>query len=163
MSCQANPPGESTSSQTPAQLPLFVYGTLRRGQPNYMIIRGYTVRERSAVVHGFDLYVTSSYPVAIPGSSTLIGELIELESMVYSHLLDLLDEIEGTNPRFASGLLQRFLCEAHTEQGPVTAWMYHAESLDGYRAACIPHGDWVKYQAERLGNTRFKNYVNRQP
>lgn len=138
--------------------PLFVYGTLRRGQENYTLLRGYTVSETPSYVDGLSLYALNAYPIAVPGPDSIIGELMTLNPKVYARLLNKLDEIEYNTGR-AQGLLFRTTCTVLTATGPRTAWIYRARSADLSEQSRIKHGDWVRYQLDRITDTRLRHYL----
>ena len=69
---------------------LFVYGTLKRGQPLHGLLRGATLLGEGRV-KGFALYDLGDYPAARPEEGSCIwGEVYE----VPEDLLPLLDEVE---------------------------------------------------------------------
>src|SRR5207237_5097335 len=84
------------------QLPLFTYGTLRRGQENYALLRGLTLSEISATLEGVALYSLYAYPMIVEGGAdgdaVVHGVLVTLHPRVYSRLLDDLDQLEGFRP-----------------------------------------------------------------
>ncbi|MBN2472261.1 MAG: gamma-glutamylcyclotransferase [Anaerolineae bacterium] len=150
------PPGSFPDDQ----IPLFVYGTLRRTQENYTLLRGYTLHEQAARIEGFALYSVNTYPVVTPGDRTVYGELMWLNPHVYERVLQRLDEFERFRVRPETGTLQRTLCEANTGSIIRRAWLYQAEKTLVRPEQLVPHGDWVKAQIARLTGTRLERYLN---
>lgn len=139
--------------------PLFVYGTLRHGQENYTLLRGYTLSEVAARVEGHTLYSLNSYPVAVPGTGIVMGELLTFSPNVYTDVLDQLDGFEHDG-RLHRGILRRQTCRAQTATGVVTAWIYRAESVELPETARIESGDWVMHQLQRIVATRLHRYIH---
>ena len=62
---------------------IFVYGSLREGFFNYDIyLKGKVKSIRPAEISGFELYHMpyKGYPAVLPGNSTIVGEVVELEN-----------------------------------------------------------------------------------
>src|SRR3954447_2666671 len=81
-------------------LPFFVYGTLRRGEPNHgLFLRGRTRSEEPARLPGAALYAGPGYPYAVeePGA-TVRGELVTALPQEYGELLGALDRLEEYAP-----------------------------------------------------------------
>jgi gamma-glutamylcyclotransferase (GGCT)/AIG2-like uncharacterized protein YtfP len=72
---------------------LFVYGSLRRGQPNHHQLRGakFVAVARTLAEHA--LAELDGYPLLVPGSVPVAGELFELEIGALTRL----DAFEGEN------------------------------------------------------------------
>ena len=77
---------------------LFVYGTLRRGHPHHDRLEGAPFSGACATVAGYAIRQVEGYPVLIPGSSAIPGELY----WVGAGLLERLDVFEGPNYRRGS-------------------------------------------------------------
>jgi gamma-glutamylcyclotransferase (GGCT)/AIG2-like uncharacterized protein YtfP len=129
---------------------VFVYGTLRRGQPLHHPLAAARA-EIPATAPG-RLFDCGEYPAMAlpsPGATTLIrGELVLLRDIA---TLSKLDEIEG----FAGfskelSLFSRRLIEVSMEGGNVRrAWVYlGGTALDTPRPK-IPSGDWLQHLAAR--------------
>jgi len=129
---------------------LFVYGTLRRGQPLHPHLgaaRARFVGEGRIVGRLFDL---GEYPGATPDPkrfSTVRGEVHELHDP--QGTLDVLDDIEGFDmKRPELSLFERREAEVTMDSGgTVQAWVYF------YRrpllaATEIPDGDFTRYLSE---------------
>lgn len=144
------------------QLPLFVYGTLRRGQENYSLMRGHTLTEFPATLHGMALYSLYSYPMIVEGDSTVYGDLVTLHPRVYSRLLEDLDQLEGYDPQQEqASRFRRVRRCVKTQSGlEVHAWVYVGQSsvLDREPHVAIVHGDWIRHRRELIRGTRFGRF-----
>ena len=134
--------------------PFFVYGTLKRGEPNYArLLEGRTAREIPASLAGAALYDFGPYPflvreqdLARPGDS-VVGELVELPDARYAAALAELDGLEGYVEGGMSNLYEREVCTVSTAEGPRLAYVYVAgpQMLAQIRAgalARIADGVW---------------------
>lgn len=70
---------------------VFVYGTLKRGYGNHVLINKSNILSLKAKAPGINLYSSGSIPFAARGNGTAIGELYEVDSIV----LEKLDKLEG--------------------------------------------------------------------
>lgn len=144
------------------QLPLFVYGTFRREQQNYMLLRGHTLSEEPAFVQGMSLYSLRAYPFGVWGSHRVIGELMIINPRIYYSLLAKLDRVEGHDPQAESWIFRREQCLVTTEhQDGVRAWVYigNADYVAMQPHIFVPHGDWTRYRRELIMGTRFGRFV----
>ncbi|MBN1965479.1 MAG: gamma-glutamylcyclotransferase, partial [Anaerolineae bacterium] len=139
-------------------LPLFVYGTLRPGQPNYAAyLRGHTRHEEAARLEGINLYTLFNYPLAVRGERVLIGDVLTLDPRLYCDLLAEIDALEGYDPAESDRLFTREVCTVTTESGQVVrAWFYlgNPAYLDQLDHTLIEHGDWVRFHEERMRQAR---------
>lgn len=135
------------------QLPVFVYGTLRRGCSNYRwLLQGRTRTEDPATVSGLQMYDVGPYPIAVPGRGKIRGDLIRIGPALYRDVLHGLDELEGFNPTDPAGSLyvRRSMLVA-TRGGRRRAWVYLASprAFDVHRdphIELVPSGDWKKHR-----------------
>ncbi|QES50268.1 hypothetical protein DEJ50_23025 [Streptomyces venezuelae] len=134
----------------PAELPFFVYGTLRPGEYNHaLFLRGRTAAEEPARLPDALLYQGPGYPYAVyhPGTS-VTGDLITAAPGVYRELLADLDRLEEYHgPGRPRNVYDRVAAEAHRADGStVRAWVYLAAPPVARRLAetglAIPGGDW---------------------
>lgn len=136
---------------------VFVYGTLRPGQPNYRVVSSGVATQVSAHGHGLRLYAAShrGYPYASLGAAheAVVGSLLLLRPARVHEVLRRLDHLEGFDPDHPDQ--GHYLRRRHTvvtdeasRMGPpgsrIDAWVY----LAGPRTplAClhpIPSGDWM--------------------
>jgi gamma-glutamylcyclotransferase (GGCT)/AIG2-like uncharacterized protein YtfP len=112
-------------------LPVFVYGTLRRGEKNYArYLQGRTLREVSATVAG-GLYFAAEggypYLLAEGGGEMVVGELMYLDPVCYGETLrslDLLEEYDCVDE--AGSVYLRRRGTVIVEGGKTTtAWIYY--------------------------------------
>lgn len=105
------------------QLPLFVFGTLRRGQCNHRLLDGRYHRTVPALLRGFQriepLMIGRQEGAEVP------GELFFLPADRYASILRGCDELEGI-PRgsLAGPCYRRLKVRVETADGPVAAWAY---------------------------------------
>jgi len=129
---------------------LFVYGTLRRGQPLHRYLSSPETRfvgEGRIVGRLFDL---GEYPAATSDPkrfSTVRGEVHEM--LAPEKILPVLDDVEGYDARSPErSLFERRPVEVRLESGrTVTAWVYFYRKPLG-KATEIPDGDYARYRSE---------------
>ena len=105
------------------QLPLFAFGTLRRGEENHHYLAGRYERVLPARLPDFALVA----PLMIdrsPGGS-VPGELFFLRPGSYDATLADCDELEGITPRSSRyAIYERLRVRVLTDLGPHDAWAY---------------------------------------
>jgi gamma-glutamylcyclotransferase (GGCT)/AIG2-like uncharacterized protein YtfP len=137
---------------------LFVYGTLRPGQPNYeRLLAGAVAWHRPAVLPDHQLLVAGLPFVAdATDDSQVVGDLLSLVPERYQSLLRTVDRFEGYRPTDPRGSLyvreQRQVAYDGDDGRTVTApaWVYLAGPLvlSGLGAANrVPSGDWLQPNA----------------
>jgi gamma-glutamylcyclotransferase (GGCT)/AIG2-like uncharacterized protein YtfP len=117
----------------PPRLPIFVYGTLKRGEPNYVrYLTGQTAGELAARLAGAALFTEGPYPfltqepdLLLPGDE-VHGALISLRPAVYQLVMDDLDRLEGYVEGGSQNLYERVVREVVTGAGLQPAWVYIA-------------------------------------
>ncbi|WP_254407313.1 gamma-glutamylcyclotransferase family protein [Streptomyces sp. GMY02] len=134
------------------ELPFFVYGTLRPGEPNHdLCLRGRTSREVPARLEGAVLYDGPGYPYAVEAPGTVLGDLITARPGAYAELLTVLDELEDyLAPGHPRNLYERVAREVRAADGtPVRAWVYFAAARVARelraRGRLIVSGDWLAH------------------
>ncbi|MGK5640247.1 gamma-glutamylcyclotransferase family protein [Streptomyces sp. URMC 126] len=134
-----------------APLPVFVYGTLRRGGGNYdAFLRGRTAEEVPARLAGAVLYEGPGYPFAVAAPTGEIrGELMTLAPSGHAAVLAALDGLEGYRPGDPGNLYDRVVREVRTERGvTVRAWVYLAAERIARRLRAtdspLPDGTWPR-------------------
>jgi gamma-glutamylcyclotransferase (GGCT)/AIG2-like uncharacterized protein YtfP len=131
-----------------AAVPVFVYGTLRRGQHNYRLLRGRTVAEHPAVLPDHALH-DAGLPYVVPGTAEdqVVGELMVVRPSQYAEVLQALDWLEGYRPGQPSHYVRvraavQLLWEAQERE--VEAWVYLAgERFRPADATLVASGDWL--------------------
>jgi gamma-glutamylcyclotransferase (GGCT)/AIG2-like uncharacterized protein YtfP len=114
-------------------IPFFVYGTLKRGEPNYARhLAGRTIAETPASLEPAALYTAGPYPflvqtpgLAAPGD-VVYGSLITVRPAEYAAVLSDLDDLEGYRPGAESNLYERIVISVQTTAGPQEAYVYIA-------------------------------------
>lgn len=144
-----------------ARLPVFTYGTFRKGQIRHRLLHGQYQAVTAAHVEGLILYAGPEYPVAVQGTGRVYGELYTLNTERYDAILTGMDHIEGCTARDSSGLFSRVRCLAHLPAGEsVEAWIYVGQpAAITHNMVVVIHGDWVKYTVDRLAQLR-KHFHN---
>jgi gamma-glutamylcyclotransferase (GGCT)/AIG2-like uncharacterized protein YtfP len=133
------------------RLPVFVYGTLRRGglyHPGHLL--GRTTAEEPATLRGVVLHHGPGYPYALEDAEggVVRGELMTLREDGYEQVLAALDQLEDYRPGDPAGLYLRAVREVtRTSDGArVTAWVYLAAPRLAARlraeARIVTSGDW---------------------
>ncbi|MEU5805480.1 gamma-glutamylcyclotransferase family protein [Streptomyces sp. NPDC047718] len=134
-----------------AELPFFVYGTLRPGEVNHaLFLRGRTAAEDPARLPGALLYDGPGYPYAVrQEGAEVVGELITAAPGAYATLLAELDRLEEFHgPGLPVNVYDRVRCDAVRQDGTRTpAWVYLAAPPLARRLRAsgteIPGGDWL--------------------
>ncbi|MGW5348399.1 gamma-glutamylcyclotransferase family protein [Streptomyces sp. NPDC004050] len=134
-----------------AELPFFVYGTLRPGEVNHaLFLRGRTAAEDPARLPGALLYDGPGYPYAVrQEGAEVVGELITAAPGAYATLLAELDRLEEFHgPGLPVNVYDRVRCDAVRPDGTRTpAWVYLAAPPLARRLRAsgteIPGGDWL--------------------
>ena len=129
--------------------PLFVYGTLLRGQPNHHLLEGRTERIIYGWVEEAELYSLGAFPMMVEGQGRVHGELVCLRSgegiyAVTLALLDRLERVDGTD-----NFYRRVEWTVHLPSGEeMLAWVYLGRQELVIDRPQIESGDWTLYLAE---------------
>lgn len=121
---------------------VFVYGTLKHGQPAWPLVRPYVESYEPAVITG-RLYDCGPWPALCAGDGVVQGELLRLDPARKGEALAALDQFEAydpENPRRAPYI--RDTVEARTRDGrtvPAYAYFFN-ERADHLRP--LPEGLW---------------------
>lgn len=138
------------------QLPIFVYGTLRKGEPNYQLLRGHTILEKIAVVEHINLYEYNDFPVAVPGTNRLVGEIMTIAPRMYTRILTAIDLLEGyckNNP--VQSTYERVVVQAIcADQRVVACWIYLWQGTVKPHYHAIQSGDWIEYRQDKIVRAR---------
>ncbi|GHF72689.1 gamma-glutamylcyclotransferase [Streptomyces thermodiastaticus] len=134
-----------------AVLPFFVYGTLRPGQFRHdLFLRGRTLSEEPARLHGAVLYEGPGYPYAVEEPQGVVtGCLVTARPEAYATLLAELDRLEGYAPGDPGNLYERLARDIErVSGGTVRAWVYVAAPRVTARLRAhgtrIASGDWAE-------------------
>lgn len=122
-----------TESAQDPRLPLFVFGTLRRGQRNHHLLARRYVRMRPARLHGFAR--TEPLMIRSRPEASVAGELYFIRPDAYEATLRDCDELEGIPPGRTVGRdYCRWRVTVETPEGPMDAWAYvHASAATARR------------------------------
>ena len=128
------------------QRPVFVYGTLRPGQPNWeRLLAGRTERVLPGRLPGVVLLDCGHFPAAVerPGAGGAAGEVVWIRPGAWPAILVALDHLEGYDAGDPERLFDRVVRPVETVDGPVDCWVY----LAGRRLAesgrpVVAGGDW---------------------
>ena len=108
-------------------LPLFVFGTLRRGEENHHYLEGAYDRVLAATLHGYRRAIAAhGYPAVVPAlNESVAGELYDLARDRYQETLAHCDQLEDIPPGQLIGpYYQRAPVEVETTEGIFKAWAY---------------------------------------
>lgn len=105
------------------KLPLFVFGTLRRGHRNHHYLDGFYQRVLPAWLDGYqrlhELMITES-----PGG-VVDGELFHLTPAIYDQTMAGCDELEEIPPgQLVGHEYERKRVQVRTSEGVIEAWAY---------------------------------------
>lgn len=130
--------------------PVFVYGTLRPGQPNWeRWLAGRSERVLAGRLPGVVLLDCGHYPAAVerPGAGGAAGEAVWICAGAWSATLAALDLLEGYDPADPRPLFDRVVRPVETAQGPVECWVYLAGPLLARASRpVVSTGDWVAHR-----------------
>ena len=111
------------------QLPLFVYGTLRRGESNHHFLQGRYDRWLPATLPDHVKRTAAhGYPLAAPQSGAQVdGEVFFIRPDVYAATMARCDRLEDLPAgQLVGEYYQRARVIVRTDEGAVTAWAYTA-------------------------------------
>jgi len=119
---------------------VFVYGTLRRGQGNHVVLDGARFVRTARTLEGWAMLDLGAFPGVVPGDGAIVGELYE----VSQHVLKRLDRLEG-HPTF-------YHRERVQLAGGGEALMYVLTHPEDYRnREPIAGGDWCARTLDASG------------
>lgn len=113
-------PGPHTTVEP---LPLFVFGTLRKGQVNHHYLAGAYRRMTPAVLRGYG----KRHPLMIAprDGASVTGELYEIRPEIWEPTIRGCDDLEGIAPGAEAGTeYRRLRVTVSTPHGDVAAWAY---------------------------------------
>jgi gamma-L-glutamyl-butirosin B gamma-L-glutamyl cyclotransferase len=118
---------------------LFVYGTLRKGEPNHGLLGTSRCLFPQARVKGVLVDTGCGFPAMREGDGDVLGEIYEVDDETLARTDDLEDYFGPGDPR---NLYERVLRAARTATGELDVWVYVSERFGS--SPVIPSGDWVK-------------------
>ena len=144
----------SLHAAEPQQLPLFVYGTLKPGEPNYRAyLAGRTLAEYSAMLRSAALFTDGIYPFLVVEPALVDpldhvrGTLVVLAPEHYVETLRRIDWLEDYKPYSPWSLYERITTVVEIPDGAAEAWTYAAgarvlASIRAGRLRKLPGGKW---------------------
>jgi len=140
-------------NETDHPRPVFVYGTLRPGQPNWeRLLATRAERVVAGRLAGVVLLDCGRYPAAVerPGGAGAAGEVVWIRPGAWPGVVAALDQLEGYDPADPERLFDRVARPVETADGPVDCWVYLAgPMLAGSPWPVVAGGDWVAHCADR--------------
>lgn len=131
---------------------VFVYGTLRPGQPNFSAVQPYVeVRDRAALT-GWQLWaLPDGYPTILPGDGSVVGTLLGLDEQGRARRT--MNRIEGYDPAGES-LYRPLPVEVETDgddRVETFTYVLAEQRRDRARARgrLVDHGDWIQWSTDR--------------
>jgi len=125
---------------------VFVYGTLRPGQPNWeRLLSGRAERVEPGTLPTIDLLDCGHYPAAVnrPGAGGATGEVVWIKPEAWPSVLAALDHLEGHDPTDPDSLYDRVIRPVDVAGQPVECWVYVAgPMLSASLRPVVPGGDW---------------------
>lgn len=126
------------------EIRVFVYGTLREGEPNHRIVRGRLLApvERAVTEPGWALYDLGPYPAMAAtsnGVGCVYGDLVVVDEAT----LAVLDRFEGVDV----GHYQRVAISVHNADGDdCSAWAFVQDLRQVRGAPRLTPGDWTTHR-----------------
>ena len=121
-----------------AAIPLFVYGTLKAGEPAHPMVAAAIVRSTPACLSGAVLHDLGAYPAAVVGAGDVYGEVHWLAAAAFDAVIDRLDAYEGEEYRRV-----RHLVWPDDGGMAIHAWVYLAEPAAMAFHPVIADGRWT--------------------
>ena len=121
------------------KIPLFVYGSLMKGEPLHGYLAGLEAREVRTQGRLFRL--PAGYPALVPGKGDgwATGELVSLPSMSKFIVLDMVEGVDR-------GLYSRQKIQVEWQGQNLNAWAYvmTLKQVNESNGTRIPSGNWRK-------------------
>lgn len=121
------------------KIPLFVYGSLMKGEPLHGYLAGLDVRQ--VRTRGKLFRLPAGYPALVPGGGDgwAMGELVSLPSMSKFMVLDLVEGVDR-------GLYSRRKIHVEWQGQNLNAWAYvmTLKQVEESNGTFIPSGNWRK-------------------
>lgn len=137
------------------QLPVFVYGTLRRGFYNYnAFLKGKTINWKPALIDGaiYPVHSGGGFPCLVEEEGVVVGELMYIDPKEYKDVLWQLDRLEGyrENDEQSSMYLRRereVMCNGELEKTWVYIWNNNHRKITTDK---ITSGCWKTFEMTKL-------------
>jgi len=141
------------------QLPLFIYGTLLKGECNHHLLAGRLHQELPATCQGTLLLIEGDgypYPALTAGDQVIHGRLIYPRREVYGQLLREIDALEDYNPERDAGLYLRRTLEVKCGEMrlPAQSYLWNGPVTAGH---VIPDGDFSRWNSSQKALQHCEN------
>jgi gamma-glutamylcyclotransferase (GGCT)/AIG2-like uncharacterized protein YtfP len=127
-------------------LKVFVYGTLKPGECNYLrYCAGIVVEEKCAIAQGLLFSLPFGYPAMTPGNSLVKGFVLSFSTYEILHQLDWLEDYDPQRPTTQNEYYRQLIDIYDTAKQPLgTAWAYlmTLEQVKAYQGILLPNGWW---------------------
>lgn len=121
--------GHTSIVTTDLPLAVFVYGTLKYGEINHVLLAPYVRSIERASVRGV-LYDAGDFPALVEGEKDVHGQIIRVAAHTLPHLLAVLDRLEGYDPEDEEhSLYRRRVIDVALDGGaiePAFAYFYNS-------------------------------------
>lgn len=139
------------------KLPVFVYGTLRKGHGNYRnYLLGKTAHEAKALFTGKMFSVHGSFPALLIGGEKIVGELMYIKPENFDRVLQNLDRLEGfrpQDPQHSMYVRREARVYNETDGTFVDAYVYYwNSSYKGFKH--VTSGDWNEFEEHERAKTK---------
>lgn len=130
------------------QLPVFVYGTLRRGYGNHSRFADAATAISVATFENASMFAGGVPFVRRTETGTVIGELVDIDPAQYEFVMKRLDQLEGFNGVNAKwNLYDRERVTVTVDGGGTReAWTYLASEDLCRGKTPVPSGDYTEYR-----------------
>jgi gamma-glutamylcyclotransferase (GGCT)/AIG2-like uncharacterized protein YtfP len=136
--------------------PSFVYGSLMTGLFNHDRVADFVESASTGVVDGVDMYGQgTSYPYAIHGDASVIGEVLWIKSELYATAMLTLDHIENYRNEDTDAYKREVVTVTLNDDSDIEAWMYVGSERTVQRIQNKPHlfphidnGDWRSFSSK---------------
>lgn len=128
-----------------SELPVFVYGTLKRGESNHAAFLADAASIEPATVRGAIVHLPAGYPgYRLEPEGTVHGELVSFDADRAATALARLDALEDYRADAPhASLYRRERCTATTPAGrAIDAWIYVYAAPLPADAIAVPSGRW---------------------
>jgi len=108
-------------------LPLFTFGTLRRGEPNHHFLAGRYDRWLPATLRDYRRTIAAhGFPAAVPtAGESVTGEVFFIRPPEYDQTRRGCDDLEDIPPgQLVGAFYRRAAVEVETPDGVILAWAY---------------------------------------
>jgi gamma-glutamylcyclotransferase (GGCT)/AIG2-like uncharacterized protein YtfP len=132
------------------ELPIFVYGSLRKGYWNYSHLDGSTKYEIEGSTKG-KLYMVggAGFPALVRGDEDVFGELMFIKPEKFKEVLARLDRLEGYYPlRESQSMYLRRKIMVYADGREYEAWGYIWNRGERSLGEHIINGDYTEYKSK---------------